>query len=121
MSLRKPSQRFSTGGYTNAQTPPRSHARCSSTSPCGSSSRSTASAVSPGTTVRREPWWGMLVWLGLFLLVGIAAVLALRSALERPDVSFSYLTGECVLVVNADGRRGDCNNLPEKYNKVWVD
>jgi len=46
-------------------------------------------------------------------------------ALSLPDVHVSYATNECVSVINYDTlffSAGDhsCENLPSKYNHVWV-
>lgn len=38
---------------------------------------------------------------------------------DTPDVIFSYSTGECMKVINADGTEGSCDNLPTTYNHVW--
>jgi len=43
----------------------------------------------------------------------------LNSALNMPDVYFSYSTKECTKVVNY-GTMYTCENLPEKYNHIWV-
>jgi len=43
----------------------------------------------------------------------------LNSALNMPDVYFSYSTKECTKVVNY-GTMYTCDNLPEKYNHIWV-
>ena len=38
-----------------------------------------------------------------------------------PDIYWSNTTNECVGVVNyANGDDYSCNDLPSKYNKVWV-
>ena len=42
-------------------------------------------------------------------------------ALDMPDVWYSYATGECVQVLNyAEGDNYTCENLPRKFNHVWV-
>ena len=42
-------------------------------------------------------------------------------AAKLPDVHVSHSTGECVEVINYDERFNyTCENLPEKYNHVWV-
>tara|TARA_B100001093_G_scaffold128481_1_gene120968 strand:- start:15176 stop:15397 length:222 start_codon:yes stop_codon:yes gene_type:complete len=49
------------------------------------------------------------------------AVNAVESALDMPDVYWSNTTNECVGVVNyANGDDYSCDDLPSKYNKVWV-
>lgn len=46
---------------------------------------------------------------------------AAQTVLDRPDVHYSNSTGECVRVLNyAENDRYSCDNLPSKYNKVWV-
>lgn len=46
---------------------------------------------------------------------------ALSNALDLPDVHVSNSTQECVGVVNyAEGDDYSCQNLPTKYNHVWV-
>ena len=42
-------------------------------------------------------------------------------ALSMPDVWFSYSTDECVKVINYDKTdKYSCENLPSKFNHVWV-
>lgn len=60
----------------------------------------------------------------LFLLT-VVAVLAifqiLLSAMALPDVHVSYSSGECVEVLNyVEGENYSCENMPEKFNHVWV-
>jgi hypothetical protein len=56
---------------------------------------------------------GALVAAGVFLLID--------SALSIPDVHFSYSTDACVTVLNyAEGDNYSCENLPSKFNHVWV-
>lgn len=46
---------------------------------------------------------------------------AIEEALDRPDVHISHSTGECVKVLNyAEDDQYTCEDLPSKYNKVWV-
>jgi hypothetical protein len=46
---------------------------------------------------------------------------AVEAALDMPDVYWSNTTNECVGVVNyAKNDDYSCENLPSKYNKVWV-
>lgn len=46
---------------------------------------------------------------------------AVEAALDMPDVYWSNTTNECVGVVNyAKNDDFSCENLPSKYNKVWV-
>ena len=50
------------------------------------------------------------------LALGLVACILADSGAE---VLFSSTTGECVRVV-ADKDMYDCDNLPSKYKKVWV-
>ena len=61
--------------------------------------------------------------LGLYALTGIAfggALAGLVHALSIPDVHFSYSTGDCVEVINYTEEQFTCENMPEKFNHVWV-
>lgn len=49
----------------------------------------------------------------------IFCVLQVMSSI--PDVYFSYSTDECVLVLNYhEDDNYSCDNLPTKFNHVWV-
>ena len=37
-----------------------------------------------------------------------------------PDVHVSHSTNECVEVINYTEELFSCENMPTKYNKVWV-
>jgi len=57
----------------------------------------------------------------VFLLV-FGFTYAMLSAVELPDVWFSYSTGECVKVLNyVEDDQYSCENLPEKFYHVWVE
>ena len=60
----------------------------------------------------------------MVLLIGIAIAIFAYSvvyAMTLPDVWFSYSTGECVNVLNyKETDTYSCENLPEKFNHVWV-
>lgn len=60
---------------------------------------------------------------GLVVAVGIGLFTYLfLTAMAMPDVWFSYSTGECVSVVNyVEGDNYSCENLPSKFNHVWVE
>ena len=45
---------------------------------------------------------------------------AMNSAISVPDVHVSYATNECVKVVNYTDEIFSCDNLPSKFNHVWV-
>lgn len=47
---------------------------------------------------------------------------ALTTSLGIPDVHFSHSTGDCVEVINyEEGNNYSCENLPSKFNHVWVE
>lgn len=54
--------------------------------------------------------------LAFILALGLIACILTNSG---TDVLFSATTGECVRVV-VDKDMYDCDNLPSKYKKVWV-
>lgn len=44
------------------------------------------------------------------------------ASLDMPDVWYSYSTGECVKVLNyAEDDNYSCEDLPRKFNHVWVE
>lgn len=45
---------------------------------------------------------------------------AMTTALTIPDVHVSYDSRECVRVVNYTDEQFSCENLPAKFNHVWV-
>ena len=52
---------------------------------------------------------------------GIAMTMAFKLT-SMPDVHMSHSSGECVNVINYDDRFDyTCENLPDKYNHVWVE
>ena len=57
---------------------------------------------------------------GLVLAGTIAMAIAANSALSMPDAHFSYLTNECVKVINYTDEIFACETLPSKFNHVWV-
>ena len=61
---------------------------------------------------------------GFALLMGALAAVVVHLAFEAlamPDVWFSYSTDECVKVINYDeGENYSCENMPSKFNHVWV-
>jgi len=63
----------------------------------------------------------MINSLGVFALAGTGA-LALNSVLSIPDVMFSYSTDKCVEVINyVESDKYSCENLPTKFNHIWVE
>lgn len=66
---------------------------------------------------KTEFTFGLVVAIGAGLLI-----YAVLTALSLPDVWFSYSTDECVKVVNyVEGDNYSCENLPSKFNHVWVE
>jgi len=54
-------------------------------------------------------------------MCGLLAYLFLDS-MSLPDVWFSYSTDECVKVINyVEGDNYSCENMPSKFNHVWVE
>jgi hypothetical protein len=55
----------------------------------------------------------------LGMIIGLAY--ALTTSLGIPDAHFSHSTGDCVEVINyEEGDNYSCENLPSKFNHVWV-
>lgn len=121
MNFAKPSTPSRVAASRAAQTPRKSPASSAHNTRCGLSSRSTAFAGSRGTTDHRRPLLGAALILVSALLLALGALHVIRSALDRPDVYTSYLTQQCVKVVNADGTPGSCDALPATYNNIWVE
>jgi hypothetical protein len=62
----------------------------------------------------------LLQALGFGAMCGLAMWIVLDAA-SMPDVWFSYSTDECVKVINYDKNdKYSCENLPSKFNHVWV-
>lgn len=59
----------------------------------------------------------------VFAFVGIFGVFyAMITALMIPDVHFSYSNDICVEVINYTPEDNySCENLPNKFNHVWVE
>lgn len=49
----------------------------------------------------------------------VALIWSVVGALNKPEVVFSWSTGQCLEVNYMDGTKGDCSNLPAKYDHVW--
>ena len=56
----------------------------------------------------------------MFLVIAAGAAYALNFALTLPDVHFSNSTGHCVEVINYSDDNYSCENMPVKFNHVWV-
>lgn len=62
----------------------------------------------------------VLNFVGISMMLGGLAY-AFNIALSLPDVHYSYATNECVKVINYVAEDNyDCQNLPVKFNHVWV-
>ena len=58
---------------------------------------------------------------GLFGAIVLSVVVnCVDSILDQPDVHFSNSTGECVKVINYGDDEYSCDNIPKRYNHVWV-
>jgi len=54
-------------------------------------------------------------------VIGVGLFSIADYAMSIPDVHFSYSTDACVQVLNyAEGDNYSCENLPTKFNHVWV-
>lgn len=55
------------------------------------------------------------------LIATAGLVWAADYAMSLPDVEMSYETGYCTKVINyAQGDNYNCENMPSKYNHIWV-
>jgi len=57
--------------------------------------------------------------LSLFIISAVFTFAILVHA-DTPDVYVSHSTNECVKVINYTEELFSCENMPTKYNKVWV-
>lgn len=62
----------------------------------------------------------------IFVILMIKSPLSfIDTVMHRPEVHVSYTTQQCVRVVTfGEGGReqeGSCYNLPERYDRVWVE
>ena len=55
------------------------------------------------------------------LVIFAALLYAFWAFLNMPEVEVSHATGECVRVVYADGKTGSCDEMPERFDRVWVE
>lgn len=58
--------------------------------------------------------------LSLILLVVVGAIATLSISKPEAEVKMQYHSGKCIAVIRADGKLGDCNDLPEEYSLTWV-
>ena len=57
----------------------------------------------------------------VFAILACGLVYLWLEALSMPDVWFSYSTDECVQVINYhEGDKYSCEDLPTKFNHIWV-
>lgn len=57
----------------------------------------------------------------VFGMLGTIAYFMMEDAMSIPDVHKSNSTGECVEVINWDPEDNyTCEELPSKYNLIWV-
>ena len=59
------------------------------------------------------------------ICVGLSVFTLIDYSLGIPDVTFSYATNECVVVENHPTvlfgtSEYSCENMPNKYNHIWV-
>lgn len=59
-----------------------------------------------------------LLYGGLLVILIPATIFVLKEALDLPIVEISLSTGQCVRVIQSVAH--DCDNLPLKYEHVWV-
>ena len=69
-----------------------------------------------------ENWKMNKIISGLFIGISILMISSAVAyvALTIPDVHVSYSTNDCVEVVNWSDTKYSCENMPKKYNHVWV-
>ena len=120
MNYVKPTNGSRAANYRAARTPAERSNTLLRQARCDSSLKSIAFGAMRGTLTRLgdHARWAAPLAFAVLLLWGLAGAFA--DYLDRPEVHISYLTRECVSVVNADGSRGDCSNLPKRYHHVWV-
>jgi len=53
-------------------------------------------------------------------IISCVFVFAILVHTDIPDVHVSHSTNECVKVINYTEELFSCENMPTKYNKVWV-
>lgn len=121
MNYKKPSAAYTGTQYRAAQNLKKSHEDLLREARCDSSLKSIAFGAMRGTLTRLcdHARWAAPIAFAVLLLWGLAGAFA--DYLDRPEVHISYLTRECVRVVNADGSPGSCGALPDRYERVWVE
>ena len=56
----------------------------------------------------------------LLIIISISILFVVNTTLSMPDVYVSNSTGDCMAVINYEGSLWSCENLPSKYNHIWV-
>ena len=56
----------------------------------------------------------------IIVLTFIGVSVTALSGSGYPDVHVSNETNKCVKVINYNNEGYSCNNMPERYNHVWV-
>tara|TARA_E500000178_G_C17029047_1_gene759555 strand:- start:2904 stop:3143 length:240 start_codon:yes stop_codon:yes gene_type:complete len=66
--------------------------------------------------------WTEYVSVALFIaILSVGFFYAVSVTANMPDVHVSHSTNECVEVINyTEEKLFSCENMPTKYNKVWV-
>jgi hypothetical protein len=62
-----------------------------------------------------------LIVAGASALALFLVVVVIGNAMDMPDVKFSYSSNMCVEVVNYGDTNYSCENLPSKFNHIWVE
>ena len=121
MNSKKPTAACSASRYPAGRVPQKSHEDFLREARCDSSLKSIAFGAMRGTLTRLcdHARRAAPLAFAVLLLWGLAGAFA--GYLDRPEVHISYLTRECVRVVNADGSHGSCGALPDRYARVWVE
>jgi len=120
MNSKKPTAAYTDTQFRAAQNRKKSHEDLLLEARCDSSLKSIAFGAMRGTLTRLRDHarWAAPLAFAVLTLGGLAGVFA--DYLDLPEVHISYLTRECVRVVNADGSPGSCGALPDRYERVWV-
>ena len=64
----------------------------------------------------------IFAYIFFWILLAASAVYAFNYAIMIPDVYFSYSKDQCIQVVNYSLEdKYSCENLPTKFNHIWVE
>ena len=121
MNFKKPTAACSASRYPAGRGQQKSPDTLLRQARCDSSLKSIAFGAMRGTLTRLcdHARWAAPLAFAVLLLWGLAGTFL--DYLDLPEVHISYLTRECVRVVNADGSPGSCGALPDRYHHVWVE